>query len=929
MLLVPFKWIVALFFGWSNRLFGDPGWAVVGMSVLLSLLLTPLYVWIERRKNADKVKSAPMQAEIDKIEAVYKGRERFYYTREIQRRYKYSPWSAMIPTLGLLVQIPFLLAAYQYLSELPVFHGASFWYIKDISKPDTIARIAGFPVNLLAILMTVINLVSGWRYAESGKPRERIQYMVVAVVFLFLLYRCAASVMIYWTLSNALSFARSEVFFRKRGIAARGQRNRVSAGDICKWLEFGAVALSCYAVAIAVCIPFFRPENIVEFKKAFLLWRIFAVLVVAATFSMAVSCRLKGTRFSKSQGVCISMAAALLLLKALSKYAELPVDNSPLLGYLVGMYIPFCVCLAAVFLFPAFLNSCIGGSRGNSEVVTDAMLPTIAAGCIAAQLAFCGPIVVYASFPDGVRSGVIPSLLCYAFAGLTIFPIAVRLLIALTHGALREILSMLFVFLFVIVFAYGNLFPSDYGVLFGGVYSKPENMAPSAKMVLLESLLIVIAGLALWKSWGWLRRNVRAVKGVLVLVLASYVLRVAIAVFRIWSGGQSAVAKDRDTGDRLRYGFSDSGTNTVYLLLDSVVGQTFGRIAESDPLIAKEFDGFTWYPNTISSGTCTYPNLPAMWGGEEYFPYAIGKSRKLKDVFTEAFDKYKTAVLLRGYDFGCTQAYEGLDVSMDGVSRRWLELNYSRGNAECGTDGCREEAVALKFNAILCAVPTAFRRGIYDDGKWHQKTIERSQLARSFDFLEDLPLLSRKIHGEGMFYHHIHSEATHAPYLTRVGGVEKPCGVVSSFRWSLVAIAKWLRWMKENGVYDNTRIVVCSDHGVDIDDSSLMDARYVRNIDRMKKVGRKRSIYFALLLVKDFGERRKLRVDTSTKTVAHAAYFALGNPRFSAPVKRICPSPVSLHMPKGWRDQRGFKPRYAFEIVGDASDGNNWRALDK
>ena len=185
MILAPFKWIVALFFNWSYALFHDPGWAVVGMSVLLSLLLTPLYVWIERRKNADKAKGAPMQAEIDKIEAVYSGRERFYYTREIQRRYHYSPWTAMIPTLGLLVQIPFLLAAYHYLSELPLFDGAAFWYIKDLSKPDTVATVAGLPINLLAILMTVINLVSGWRYAESGTPKERIQYMAAAAIFLF------------------------------------------------------------------------------------------------------------------------------------------------------------------------------------------------------------------------------------------------------------------------------------------------------------------------------------------------------------------------------------------------------------------------------------------------------------------------------------------------------------------------------------------------------------------------------------------------------------------------------------------------------------------------------------------------------------------------------------------------------------------------
>ena len=151
--------------------------------------------------------------------------------------------------------------------------------------------------------------------------------------------------------------------------------------------------------------------------------------------------------------------------------------------------------------------------------------------------------------------------------------------------------------------------------------------------------------------------------------------------------------------------------------------------------------------------------------------------------------------------------------------------------------------------------------------------------------------------------------------------------MIESFRWSLAETAKWLRWMKENGVYDNTRIVICSDHGVGSDDKSLMDSRYSSHVSRMKKVGRNRSIYFSLLLVKDVGERGRLRVDTTTKTVSHAAYFALGNPRFREPVSRVCPSPVVLHIPVGWREQRGFKPLFSFEIVGDASDGKNWRSL--
>ena len=921
MILAPFKWIVALFFNWSFSVFHDPGWAVVGMSVLLSLLLTPLYIWIERRKNSDKVKSAPMQAEIDKIEAVYSGRERFYYTREIQRRYHYSPWTAMIPTLGLLVQIPFLLTAYHYLSELPVFNGAAFWYIKDLSKPDTIATIAGLPINLLAILMTVINLVSGWRYAESGKPKERIQYMAVAAIFLVLLYNCVASVVLYWTLSNALSLVRSEVFFRKKGATAKSKDARIGVdGDVVAvWLVRVALAVSVYSFVIAACIPGFHMDSIKEFKDVALLWDVFSVLTFSSAAALAVSMRLKHSPSVPGGRVCISLAVALLVLKALVEYGELPAAQCPLIGYLSSMCYPFCVLLSSVFVLLFFVSCRSKPHDVRAEVNdVDVLVPTLAAACIGAQLAFCGPIVVFASFPAGTQGNVWVPLTCYAVCGLLLPPLVVRILVGVVRGALREFFSLLVVFLFVLVFVYGNLYPSDYGVLFCGVYSSPENMVPTAGAVLWESLAIVMLGVALLVCRRWLLVNACKVKFALALIWVSFVLRVVVAVCNADRGGSG----EASVGDRQRFPFSATGTNTVYLLLDSVVGQTFGKIAESSPEIAREFDGFTWCPNTISSGTCTYPNMPAMWAGEEYFPYEIGESKKLKDVYFEAFEKYKDAVLSLRYDFGCTRFYKVYGASMDGVARQWSEQSYAR-NVVNSEDGL----VALKFNALLRAVPTAFRRGIYDNGRWHEKGIVRSPFSKNFDFMEDLVMNSEKVPNAGMYYHHIHSEATHSPYLTRVNGDETQLGPVESFRWSLAATAKWLKWMKENGVYDNTRIVVCSDHGIGSDDDSLMDARYTRNIARMRDIGQKRSIYFALLLVKDIGERGALRIDSSTKTVSHAAYFALGNPRFGEQVKRVCPSPVGLHMPDGWREQMGFKPQYSFEIVGDASDGNNWRPL--
>jgi hypothetical protein len=181
----------------------------------------------------------------------------------------------------------------------------------------------------------------------------------------------------------------------------------------------------------------------------------------------------------------------------------------------------------------------------------------------------------------------------------------------------------------------------------------------------------------------------------------------------------------------------------------------------------------------------------------------------------------------------------------------------------------------------------------------------------------------------------IHSETTHLPHLTRVGGINKQLGVDSCFRWSTERVAEWLQWMKQEGIYDNTRIILCSDHGSPMNDAKAphhLDPRYVRNVDKMQEAAGHTPqddvhYYFALLATKDFSSRGKLKVDIETKTVSHGAYFAFGDPRFSVPVQEIVSSYVSC--PPDWRERNGFVVLRSFRITGNASDGNNWKKIEK
>lgn len=930
MILAPFKWIVALFFNWSFAVFHDPGWAVVGMSVLLSLLLTPLYIWIERRKNSDKAKSAPMQAEINKIEAVYSGRERFYYTREIQRRYHYSPWTAMIPTLGLLVQIPFLLAAYHYLSELPVFNGAAFWYIKDLSKPDTIATIAGLPINLLAILMTVINLVSGWRYAESGKPKERIQYMAVAAIFLFLLYSCAASVVLYWTLSNALSLVRSEVFFRKNTSnvtdkSMSPEKILACASWVCTYLLTLAALLAVDAALLPgrPAFEWFALSKQLYGQSAFLVYFVFAVV-----FSMTI---IRSRRGVVPLPYAFNFLGLLVLISIaipfLGHYLRCPVDGAPILSWWnhVGVALGAIFAVVSISMgwgtaFPCAKSSMSETVQGNDGM--DYVVGSLLAACVSLQICFCGPICAYASFPEGAPDVALSSLFLRGLLSV-LSSVAVLCLVlrVLPLKARRKVLAFL-ILVAAVVFVYGNLLPADYGVLFHGSYGNAGNIKPSGSQLLLEAIVLAFVPLLARKVIFFLERNRRLLVISLGVLALTFIVRVGIALVKMppMPDGNSNAAQ----ADEKLFRFSKTAPNVVFLLLDNVLGQRFGLILDSDSRLKSAFDGFVWYPNTISASTFTFPDLPAIWGGEEYFPYKIGTSRTLGDVFTAAWDSYRARISDRGYRFSSSRMAQSFGGTLDGAERTFVELGYDARQKK--NSGSAVNLLALKGNAIMRSIPYVLRTYIYDDGRWNCAEVD-NPLSTAFDFLSDLVPNSEVVENPNGVYVHIHSEATHFPFVTIVNGKSTCIGIDSCYKWSLERVAEWLAWMKENGIYNNTRIVLCSDHGIGDAEGMSLDPRYAKNVDDMKKAAGGACPFFALLAVKDFQARGGIRADVSTKTVSHGTYFAFGEARFNDKVEEIVSSLVKNPYPPDWKNMNGFQILGNFRIVGDASDGKNWQRL--
>jgi hypothetical protein len=135
----------------------------------------------------------------------------FAYYRECD----YKPIYALRSSFSILIQIPFFLAAYLFLSNHPDLKGLSFRFIKDLGAPDGMINIAGRTFNLLPIIMTVANCISGAIYSKGHPVREKAQIYALAAVFLVILYASPAGLVLYWAMNNILSLVKN-IFYKMR-----------------------------------------------------------------------------------------------------------------------------------------------------------------------------------------------------------------------------------------------------------------------------------------------------------------------------------------------------------------------------------------------------------------------------------------------------------------------------------------------------------------------------------------------------------------------------------------------------------------------------------------------------------------------------------------------------------------------------------------
>jgi hypothetical protein len=411
------------------------------------------------------------------------------------------------------------------------------------------------------------------------------------------------------------------------------------------------------------------------------------------------------------------------------------------------------------------------------------------------------------------------------------------------------------------------------------------------------------------------------------------------------------------------YGFSKIGSKVLLNMLDRAIGGYVPDILLEKPELVSAFSGFTWYPNTVSFGKSTLYGSPPLFGGYEYTPLEMQKrdSEPLVKKHNEAllvlprlFSEigYRVTVTnpsLANYkyssDLSIFNDYPAISAknSIGAQTNDWLKKH----------PGVRSQAVAeslqhnlIRFSLFKCA-PPALRELLYDKGNWlSASNFRKSRYAlpkRTLDnyvALDILPEITEIENDAVNTFTVLVNELTHEP-----GFLEEPDYTVptlqgnstpkghSQYHVTIAAfllLEKWFAFLKENEVYDTTRIIIVSDHGYNL----RTDKRKTIRLPSWENV----QTYNPLLMVKDFNKEGDIAIDNSFMSNADVPLLSLDgiienpvNPFTHKPIQAEKNGGITLTTSKFWTPGRhpgntfDIRPNEWLHVHDNIFDRKNWK----
>lgn len=807
----PLKLLFEVVYTFAYFITGNAGLSIIALSLVMNVLLLPLY------KRADDVQEKENQIQkqlkrgVDHIKKAFKGDEQYMILNTYYRQNGYKPIYALRSSISLLLQIPFFIAAYDFLSNEYTVLSSSFGPIGSLGSPDHL--LGG--VNLLPIAMTVINIISSIIYTKGQPLKNNIQLYVMALAFLIFLYDRPSGLVFYWTLNNLFSLIKN-IFMKLKNA---------------KFIL--AVLLSLAGLGLLGFVLFMHPFGSIVVQAAAI------VIALLMEVPLIMNLFFKDRELLKNDGKPIDNKLFYIEVLFLSIY--------------FGLFIPCQVIEASPSEF--------------IDMVTMTAPTTYIFNTLFLSIGTFGVwFTIYYVLMDTPIRKVFQHLLAIACV-----------LFAVNYLGFGRNLGLM-----------SNMLIYDEGMAF----TTKEMLVNLAALIAVIALVTVL--------YRFRKPAIRAVLVIMILTSAIVSARNLMQIRKTVSEAMVEIRKAKE--DRAEIHLSKSGNNVVVMILDRAISSYIPYIFNEKPELVDKYDGFVYYPNTMSYSGVTNVGIPPVYGGYEYTPDEMNSrdSELLVDKHNEALKVMPVLFLENGYDVTVFDpAYANYqdpgDLTIYDDYPDIHRYNTQAGMFDYDPLLVRDNLDLLNRNLFCFGVmksmplvlqPTLYNGGAYNSINRYEALFSKSDLlnisykayvkagfANSFSVLQNLTEITTIKEDDSDNFLLMYNISTHEPTLLQTPDYEMETNVdnylfdqengysrsredgktlkfdtydkMTHYHINIASIQElthWFDYLRDNGVYDNTRIIIVADHGAG--NLQQEEGMILENIDLMS--------FNPLFMYKDF-----------------------------------------------------------------------------
>ncbi|MBI3268639.1 MAG: membrane protein insertase YidC [Planctomycetes bacterium] len=207
-------WILGMLHG----LFGNYGWSIIGLTLIVKLCLFPL----TRKSQISMFRMQKLQPEFMRLKEKY-GEDKQKLNVEVMNLYKENGVNPLGGCLPIFFQIPVFIGLYNALNyAIDLRQQPWVGWVHNLSQPDVLwnmpfSLLGHTELHLLPLVMTATWFVQSLTQPKSPDPQVQQQqkmFMVMPIFFGLMMYSMPAGLILYWLTSTMLAIGEQQLIKR-------------------------------------------------------------------------------------------------------------------------------------------------------------------------------------------------------------------------------------------------------------------------------------------------------------------------------------------------------------------------------------------------------------------------------------------------------------------------------------------------------------------------------------------------------------------------------------------------------------------------------------------------------------------------------------------------------------------------------------------